>query len=166
MSNLCFDFPAGTYVRFKTSHRSFYSFPGYVCLRKYVWLWRPLWSILRLFASFSHHEALWGVTFDGKSLSQAPTEHHLPEGGNSFHSAEQAKQTLPKVWSPQVSRGHGTVRSFHRSHQRCDTDNRQMKITLVTWQCLHALMESRNVWVNAEKGTNPSSSLLNSRMTS
>lgn len=60
------------------------------------------------------------------------TEHHLPEGGNSFHSAEQAKQTLPKVWSPRGSKGQSAVRSFHRSHQRCDTDNRQMKITRMT----------------------------------
>lgn len=58
-----------------------------------------------------------------KRLQGARTEHHLPEGGNSFHSAEQAKQTLPKVWSPQGSKGHGTLGSFHRSHQRRDTDN-------------------------------------------
>lgn len=69
-----------------------------------------------------------------KRLQGEQTEHHLPEGGNSFQSAEQAKQTLPKAWSPQGSKGHGTLRSFHRPHERCDTDSRQMKLTLVTRQ--------------------------------
>lgn len=70
-------------------------------------------------------------------LLREQTGHHLPEGGNSFHCAEQAKQTLLKVWSLQGSKGHGALWSFHRSHQRCDTGIQQTKITLRTWQwCL------------------------------
>lgn len=127
--------------------------------------------------SKAHCEAFWDLCFHhlatmrhcGRSLWRAAlflqrllgeqTEHHLPGGGNSFHCAEQAKQTLQKVWSLQGSKGHGTLWSFHRSHQRCDTGNRQMKIRLRTWQWLDAFMESRKVWVNTEKCTNSSSSL-------
>lgn len=34
-----------------------------------------------------------------KRLQGEQTEHHLPEGGNSFQSAKQSKQPLHKVWS-------------------------------------------------------------------
>lgn len=49
-----------------------------------------------------------------KSQQRGQTEHHLPEGGNSFHWAEQAKQTLPTVWSSQGSRGQLTHTHTHR----------------------------------------------------
>lgn len=69
-----------------------------------------------------------------KRLQGEQAEHHLPEGGNSFHAAEQAKQILPKFWSSQGSRGHGALWTFHWLHQRCDSDNQQMKTTLLTQQ--------------------------------
>lgn len=69
-------------------------------------------------------------------LLREQTGHHLPEGGNSFHWAEQAKQTLLNVWSLQGSKGHGALWSFpaaskmwhwyptnpQKSHLGCDSD--------------------------------------------
>lgn len=47
------------------------------------------------------------------SIQRQQTDYRFPEEGNSFHSSKQAKQTLPKVWSPQGSEGHCTRCSFH-----------------------------------------------------
>lgn len=71
------------------------------------------------------------------------TDQHLPEGGNSFHSSEQTKQTVPKFWSPQDIKGHRTLPTFHRSHQRKHTDGTQMKLALLTWLIKDAPTESR-----------------------
>lgn len=82
------------------------------------------------------------------SIQRQQTDYRFPEEGNSFHSSKQAKQTLPKVWSPQGSEGHCTRCSFHCPDQRCHTDSQQMKTHFWPGSEWTLSMESRKDWLN------------------
>lgn len=91
------------------------------------------------------------LCFTPRSLTltwvQESTEHHLPEGGNSFHSAEQAKLILPKAWSPQGSEGHSTLCTFHWSNQRRDTEptNESRTFDLTVNKHTYHTVENRHI---------------------